>query len=148
MSEHYTTRLPCTGTFIFKSVNAQLKVNRISIVVHGRGLVNLAVEQLYQVDQDLMNMSDDTICCLSCLYGTACTCALWQYERKKEKRCSWQKQWLRPVARQTLLRPHAGVYVCVWSSVATVIKSGSFCALRDISYLVSERNVPPLHHST
>lgn len=78
-----------------------------------------------------MNMSVDTICSHSFLCGTvgnsACTCALWQYE-KKEKKCSWQKQWLRPVARQTLLRPHTGVCVCVlecvWSSVATVIKMG------------------------
>lgn len=31
----------------FKGVNAQLKVNRISIVVNDRGLVNFAVEQLY-----------------------------------------------------------------------------------------------------
>lgn len=67
-------------------------------------------------------------------------------DMRKRKNCSWHKQWLRPVARQTLLRPHTGVCVwafqCVWSGAATVIKNGSFYALRDITSLVFKCDVP------
>lgn len=120
--------------------------------MNGRGFVNFAVEQLYQVYQDLMNMSDDTICCLSfsvVLKGTVPAPVPSGSMRQKRK-----KLFLAKTVVETCRTPdpakttHRCVCVCVWSSVATVIKSGSFCVLRDVSYLVSERNVPPLHHST
>ncbi len=142
----------------YDSLIAQWKVNRISIVVNGRGLVGFALEQLYQIGSFLMNISDDTICCRSFLCGTegnsACTCALWQYE-KKEKKIVLAKTVVEtcrtpdpPKTTRRCVCVCVCVFECVWSSVATVIKSGSFCALRDVSSLVSERNVPPLHHST